>query len=133
MQTKPCTMIPTAQPAYEYEVYPHCPPERFARWFLEHNQILLEGFMKNEGIDPDALPHMIDEVLIEWELKSETHRDRKDAVRHLINHLRIKKREQRNNQSRQIRAFARPNQDADERMADIAQELLRQSAGRDKP
>ncbi|MDE5886462.1 MAG: hypothetical protein K2H46_02620 [Muribaculaceae bacterium] len=127
-------MIPTAQPIQTYEIYPGCDPPRFIREFLEGKRITIDAFCKNERITPYDFERMANEVMTEWELTEATHRDRKDAIMHLINHIRIKHRnEQRNNQSREIRAFARPNQDADERMADIAQELLRQSSGRNQP
>ena len=124
-------MTPTLQPTYE--IYPGCDPPRFIREFLEGKRITIESFCMSERIDPTDFERLAYESVTEWELSEQTHRDRKEAVKHLINHIRIKIREQRNNQSRQIRPFARPNQDADERMARIAQELLRQSSRRNQP
>ena len=91
-------MIPTAQPINTYEVYPGCSPYSFGQWFLEYKRITLEAFCMNEGVDFESLPQLVSEVLVEWELKEECHRDRKEAVRHMVHHLRIKKNAQRNNQ-----------------------------------
>lgn len=127
-------MIPTPEPASVYEVYPRTPPLLFKSQFLLGNPILIESFCMKEHIDSDRLPSLIDDVLIDWELSEETHRDRKDAVKHLINHIRIKLRnEQRNNPKRQGSYAPGGDTSRNERMARIAQEILRQSSGGHKP
>lgn len=81
-----------------YEVYPGCEAQAFARDFLYNKRITLEAFCKNERIDPVLLPRLVSEVLTDWELAESAHHSRKEAVVHMVNHLRIKIRnEKRNN------------------------------------
>ena len=125
-------MIPTAQPTYQ--IYPGCDPPRFIREFLEGKRITIDAFCKNERITPFDFERMANEVMTEWELTEATHRDRKDAIMHLINHIRIKHRnEQRNNPKRQGGYAPGSDTSRNERMARIAQEIIRQSAGGNQP
>ena len=125
--------MPTAQPMLGYEVYPGCTAERFVREYLQAKQITIESFCMQHRITPDEFKRIVYSVVTDWDMKERVHRDRSDALNHLVNHINCKLSAERNNQSRQIRPSARPNQDADERMARIAQELLRQSSGRNQP
>lgn len=88
-------MTDYSPPLKPYEPYPGCPMEDFESEFLASNPITLSRFCEKERIDPSRLPQMISDVLTDWELVGERHYDRQSAVRHLINHLRIKVRKER--------------------------------------
>jgi hypothetical protein len=77
-----------------YEPYPGCGAQDFTKEFLVGKRITLEAFCKNEHIDPRDLPRLVSEVLTEWELTEAEHATRKNAVSHMINHLRIKARKE---------------------------------------
>lgn len=84
----------------EYEVCPGYTPERLLSHFIESKPILIGAFCMKERIDPNDIARIANEVLVDWELTEETHSDINDALRHLINHIRIKHRnEQRNNRT----------------------------------
>lgn len=120
--------------APSYQVYPGYDPPSFLRDFMQTKQITLMAFCKNERISPADFRRMAQEIMTEWELTEATHRDRKDAITHLINHIRIKHRnEQRNNATRQYGYAPGTDSDPDARMARIAQEIIRQSAGSNQP
>ena len=74
----------------DYEPYPGCSMENFEHDFLSSNPITLKRFCEKEHIDPSRLTQLIRDVLTDWELVEERHFDRQSAIRHLINHLRIK-------------------------------------------
>ena len=113
-----------------YEAYPGCSLADFANDFLNKNPMTLQAFCMKERIDPRDLPRLVDEVLIDWELSECAHRDRQDAMRHLLNHLRIKMRnEQRNNRTTQRRGQSPyGGQERNPTAYDIAQAILGQSA-----
>lgn len=117
----------------QYEVYPGKPPSLFLMEFFQSKQITIEAFCKNERISPYDFKRMAEEIMTEWELTEATHTTNKDAVMHLINHIRIKYRnEQRNNTYYTKSVSAGQNTSPNERMARIAQEIIRQSAGGDQ-
>lgn len=107
-----------------YEPYPGCTPGNFSLDFLTRNPIVLEAFCKKERIDPRRLPGLVSEVLTEWELTEATHFSRREALQHMINHIRIKLRnEQRNNQTWQGRSTGR-SQHGNTTAYDLARDLL---------
>ncbi len=118
-------MTPTLTPTYE--VYPGTPPDTFKAQFLS-KRILLESFCMKERIDPPFLPVFIDDILIDWELTEQTHRDYTDASRHLINHLRIKLREPRNLHQTGSQPSGR-GQHRNPTTLDLAQAILARSSG----
>ena len=117
-------------PSAPYEAYPGCPLADFANDFLNKNPMTLQAFCMKERIDPCDLPRLVDEVLIDWELSECIHRDRQDAMRHLLNHLKIKIRnEQRNNNyARSSNQSSGRGQHRNPTAYDIAQAILGQSA-----
>lgn len=121
----------------DYEPYPGKSVEDFAREFLTEQPIRLRRFCEKEGIDPGLLPALVDDVLNDWALAHETHFDRRAALVHLINHLRIKINRQyqygrKRNNAAGGSAASHAYADADTRMASIAEAVLRQSPGCDK-
>lgn len=116
-------------PPKPYEPYPGCPTEDFKRKFLSRNPITLQAFCKNERIDPQELSRLVSEVLTEWELTEPPHASYREAVTHLINHLRIKNNnEKRNNTPRGSGSPGR-GQHRNPTAYDIARELLGESSG----
>lgn len=84
-----------------YEPYPGCSMSDFMNDFLNNKPMTLQAFCMKERIDPHDLPRLVQEILVDWELTEPRHSSRQDATAHLINHLRIKIRnEQRNNNTR---------------------------------
>lgn len=77
-------------PSKPYEAYPGVTLADFARDFLNNKPMTLQAFCMKERIDPYELPRLVQEVLVDWELTEPRHNSRQDAVSHLINHLRIK-------------------------------------------
>lgn len=121
-------------PPKPYEAYPGCLLADFAHDFLNNKPVTLQAFCMKERIDPYELPRLVQEVLVDWELTEARHGTRQDAVKHLINHLRIKIRyDKRNNKTRQPAFSSSGDQSPDARMARIAEEILRQSARDDQP
>lgn len=76
----------------DYEVYPGHTASDLARDLLSRSPISLQSFCKNEHIDVRELPKLVEAVLTEWELKDMKHHTRREAISHLINHIRIKSR-----------------------------------------
>ena len=122
-------MTPTGQPIQTYEVYPGCDPPRFIRDFFEGKQITIEAFCKNERISLYDFKRMAEEIMTEWELTEATHKTNKDAVMHLINHIRIKHRnEQRNNAIQKRPQPSGRGQHRNPTALDLAREILGESA-----
>lgn len=112
-------------PPNQYEPYPGCPLSDFANDFLNNNPIILQAFCMKERIDPCELSMLVQDVLIDWELTEPRHRDRQDALRHLLNHLRIKIRnEQRNNRTTQRPQSSGRGQNRNPTAYDIACDLF---------
>lgn len=123
------------QPASTDEAYSPCPgmtATDFARDILNKHPITLRRFCEKERVAPEELCSLVDDVLTDWELVGETHDTRQDATRHMINHIR-KKIYAKRNRSQNPRSSSRPGCSEDERMAAIAQAILRQSAGGAEP
>ena len=120
------TLSPPSKP---YEPYPGCSLRDFAHDFLNSKPVTLQAFCMNERIDPYDLTRLVSEVLVDWELTEPAHSTRREAMSHLVNHLRIKIRnEQRNNSTRQRGRTSGADADPASRMARIAEEILRQSS-----
>lgn len=79
----------------EYEVYPGRSARAFAEEFLSRSPISLQAFCKNERIPLHELPRLVEAVLAEWAVKDETHFSRREALNHLINHIRTKSQHER--------------------------------------
>lgn len=111
-------------PPAPYEPYPGVTLADFAHDFLNRKPITLQAFCMKERIDPYELPRLVQEVLVDWELIEARHGTRQEAVSHLINHLRIKIR----NEKRNIRtqAYAQSSgrgQNRNPTVADLAREI----------
>lgn len=76
----------------DYEVFPGSSAKDFLEWFLSTKAITIEAFCKNEHMSPTDFRRLAEETIVEWELTGEEHRDIQDASRHLVNHIRIKRR-----------------------------------------
>lgn len=111
-------------PPKPYEAYPGVTLADFAHDFLNNKPMTLQAFCMKEHIDPYELPRLVQEVLVDWELTEPRHNTRQDAVSHLINHLRIKIRnEQRTFRTQQ---YAKPPYGGQQRnptVADLAREI----------
>lgn len=94
-------------PSKAYEVYPGCSLDDFAHDFLNNKQITLQAFCMKERIDPYELPRLVQEVLVDWELTEPRHNSRQDAMSHLLNHLRIKIRNEKRNSHTQRQSSSR--------------------------
>ena len=116
-----------------YEVCPGYSPDLFVETFLTSKPITIDQFCKNEHISLFDFTRMTKEIVTEWELTEQTHTEYSDAVRHLINHLRIKHRNEQYDNNRKGRKSSGGDTKPAGRMADIAEEILRQSAGRNHP
>ena len=113
----------------QYEVYPGKPPSLFLMEFFQSKQITIEAFCKNERISPYDFKRMAEEIMTEWELTDATHATYKDSVMHLINHIRIKHRnEQRNNAIQQRSQSSGRGQHRNPTALDLAREILGESA-----
>ena len=113
----------------QYEVYPGKPPSLFLMEFFQSKQITIEAFCKNERISPFDFKRMAEEIMTEWELTEATHKTNKDAVMHLINHVRIKYRnEQRNNAVAQRTQSSGRGQYRNPTALDLAREILGESS-----
>jgi hypothetical protein len=122
-------MINLTSPPKPYEPYPGCSMEDFTREFLTRKPITVESFCMKEGIDPVQLPRLVREVLIDWDMSEPPHSSRKEAIEHMMNHLRIKIRnEKRNNTPRDSGSPSR-GQHRNPTAYDIARELLGESSG----
>lgn len=90
----------------DYEVSPGLMASDFAKSFLSRSPISLQAFCINERIDPRELPRLVEAVITEWMLKEETHLTRREAINHLINHIRMKSRhEQQTNHPQGVRSI----------------------------
>lgn len=115
----------------EYEVYPGHTADMLAADMLSRSSISLESFCKNERINPTDLPRYVKEVLIEWCLKGEWHSTRRDAMNHLINHIRIKaQHEQQNKHTSAGRGSVAVYADRYSELENAADAILFQSADR---
>ena len=113
----------------QYEVYPGKPPGVFLQEFFQSKQITIEAFCKNEHISLYDFKRMAEEIMTEWELTEATHKTCKDAVMHLINHIRIKHRnEQRNNAIQKRPQPSGRGQHRNPTALDLAREILGESA-----
>ena len=116
-------------PSKPYEAYPGVTLADFAHDFLNKNPITLQAFCMNNRLDPRVLPRMVEEILVEWELKERRHDTKQEAINHLVNHLRCKIHyEQRNNSTRQRSRTSGADTDPASRMARIAEEIIRQTS-----
>lgn len=108
----------------EYQPYPGVSAQDFAEDFLTRSPITLQSFCKNERIDPRDLPRLVREVLTEWELTEPRHTDRRDAVTHLINHLRIKNSNEKRNNAPSGSVSSGRSQRRNPTALDLAREIL---------
>ena len=58
-------------------------------FFSPAKSISFEAFCKNNRTTPERIRQLSEEIIAEWRLQGVTHLDRKDALRHLLNTLRI--------------------------------------------
>ena len=112
-----------------YTPYPGCTMADFQHDFLNNKPMTLQTFCMKEHVDPYELPRLVQEVLVDWELTEPRHDTRQEAMTHLINHLRIKIRnEQRNNTTRQRTAAPCGGQQRNPTAYDLAREIYGGSA-----
>ena len=107
-----------------YEPYPGASTASFADEFINGKQITLMAFCKNERIDPASLPRLVSEVLTEWELTEAAHATRRDAMTHMINHIRIKIRNERRNDTARRPGASGRGQHRNPTPLDLARRLL---------
>lgn len=116
-------------PPKPYEPYHGCSLQDFAHDFLNNKPMTLQAFCMKERIDPHELPRLVSEVLVDWELTEPRHNGRQEAVSHLINHLRIKIRnEQRISRTQAYAQSPRGGQNRNPTVADLAREIYGESS-----
>ena len=98
-----------------------CAREEFLTdFFSDARRGIIEALAKNLGVPPPRLRQLAEEVITEWEATATPpHKDLSDARKHLINHIRIKLKEENGSNKR----YYNPNETAARRKEEFADHI----------